>query len=145
MARVLWTVALMAFVVWGATSAPGHPFSWTMYSGSSKAFLWLGEGQSVHVAAYEELHLAPDNHYLSVTDLQKLVAERGDLPPLGTLQGFVIGSKGSWLFTSNADSGRLTWGRLSQSPGSPRSPGPSGDQDLLALSKAVGRLGCRQA
>lgn len=142
MARVLWTVALTAFVVWGVTTAPGRPFSWTMYSGSSKAFLWIGEGQDVHVAAYEELCLAPDNHYLSVADLRRLVAERGRPPSLHGLQGFVIGSRGGWIVTSADGSGRLRWGRLPQSPQQSGSPG---NEDLLALSKAVGRLGCRRA
>src|SRR5437867_4008548 len=94
MAKVLWTVALAAFVAWGATVKPGRPFSWTMYSGSSKAFLWIGEGKGRHVARYEELRLAPDNHYLSVADLQALVSGRSDLD---SLQGFVIGSHGRWF------------------------------------------------
>jgi len=133
MAKVLWTVALAAFVAWGATVKPGRPFSWTMYSGSSKAFLWIGEGKGRHVARYEELRLAPDNHYLSVADLQALVSGRSDLD---SLQGFVIGSHGSWFVTNEAEPGRLAWRRLSELPA---------NGDLLALSKALGRAGCRQA
>ena len=73
-------VVLVACVAWGATTRPGRPFSWTMYSGSSKAFLWTETDASPHVASYESLRLAPDSHYLSEADLRRLLAE-AEAPP----------------------------------------------------------------
>ena len=91
-------VVLAAAVLWGATASPGRPFSWTMFSGSSKAFLWLRE-QPPRLASTDDLHLTPDSHYLLQRDLQRL-AEAGALP---ALDGVIVGSRGSWAVACDGE------------------------------------------
>lgn len=97
-------VVLAAAVVWGATAKPGRPFSWTMFSGSSKAFLWLREQPPRRLATTDLLHLTPDSHYLLERDLQHL-AEAQALP---ALDGAIIGSRGSWTVACDGDAGLRT-------------------------------------
>lgn len=106
--RVIDAVASIAVlataVVWGATTRPGYPLSWTMFSGSSKAFLWLRKQPARRFASTDDLHLTPDSHYLLEADLQRLAAA-GALPPL---EGLIVGSRGSWKVTFDADAGLRT-------------------------------------
>lgn len=94
-------VVLAIAVLWGATARPGRPFSWTMFCGSSKAFLWLGEQWPPRWALTDDLHLTPDSHYLLKRDLQHL-AEAGALP---ALDGMIVGSRGSWTVACDGEGG----------------------------------------
>jgi hypothetical protein len=101
MTELLSVAVLAAAVAWGALRAPGRPFSWTMFSGSSKAFLWTaGDGGRPRLATHDELRLAPDAHYLRATDLREL-AQSG-LPPLN---GLIVASSGSCVVSHNAAGG----------------------------------------
>ncbi len=91
--------ALAMAVVWGVTARPGRPFSWTMFSGSSKAFLWLRDGSRRRLASTDDLHLTPDSHYLLESDLKQL-AQAGALP---VLDGLILGSRGSWKVACDTD------------------------------------------
>jgi hypothetical protein len=128
--RVISAIAavtvLAIAVVWGATARPGRPFSWTMFSGSSKAFLWLGVGPARRLASMDDLHLTPDSHYLLEGDLQRLAAA-GALP---ALDGLIVGSRGSWKVACDGD------GRLHTEPIDP-------DDDLAQLAAAL-RRACPQ-
>jgi hypothetical protein len=103
MIGVFASVALAVAVVWGARARPGRPFSWTMFSGSSKAFLWLRE-QPPRLASTDDLRLTPDSHYLLERDLQRL-AEAGALP---ALDGLILGSRGSWTVACDGEGGLRT-------------------------------------
>jgi hypothetical protein len=92
-------VVLAIAVVWGAMARPGLPFSWTMFCGSSKAFLWLREQSSGRWALTDDLHVTPDSHYLLERDLQRL-AEAGALP---ALDGMIVGSRGSWTVACDGE------------------------------------------
>lgn len=116
---------LVIAVVWGATARPGQPFSWTMFSGSSKAFLWLRE-QPQRTASTDDLHLTPDSHYLLERDLQRL-AEAAALP---ALDGVIVGSRGSWTVASDSE------GDLSTQP-------VDRDDELVHLASAL-RRACPQ-
>jgi len=120
-------VVLVACVAWGATTRPGRPFSWTMYSGSSKAFLWTETDASLHVASYESLRLAPDSHYLSEADLRRLLAE-AEAPP--GLHGLIIGSRTSWSVATGADPHCLASVALAEHAALPE------------LAEALRRFGC---
>lgn len=63
-----------------------------MYSGSSKALLHVREGDGSRPATHDELGLSPDAHYLLEAHLRAM-AESGGLP---TLDGMIVGSRGSW-------------------------------------------------
>ena len=93
-------VALATAVAWGALASPGRPFSWTMFSGSSKAFLWLRE-RPPRPASTDDLHVTPDSHYLLERDLQRLAAA-GELP---ALDGVIVGSRGSWMVACDGEGG----------------------------------------
>ncbi|HEV7806171.1 MAG TPA: hypothetical protein VGO80_10145 [Solirubrobacteraceae bacterium] len=97
-------VVLATAVVWGVMARPGRPFSWTMFSGSSKAFLWLCEQPPGRSATTDDLHLTPDSHYLLERDLQRL-AEARSLP---ALDGLIVGSLGSWTVTCDGEGGLRT-------------------------------------
>lgn len=118
-------LALVAGVVWGVAARPGLPFSWTMFSGSSKAFLWLDEPRQSHVATPDELRLTPDSHYLLAADLERL-AEAGALP---ALHGLVVGSRGSRRVAYDASLGL-------------RSGPVERDDDLAELVAALRRHAC---
>lgn len=113
-------VVLALAVVWGAIARPGRPFSWTMFCGSSKAFLWLREYPSGRLALPDDLHLTPDSHYLLERDLQRL-AEAGALP---ALDGMIVGSRGSWTVACDGK-GRLRTERIDS------------DDELVQLASAL--------
>jgi hypothetical protein len=121
-------LVLAAAVIWGATATPGRPYSWTMYSGSSKAFLWLADQPVRSCATTDALRLTPDSHYLREADLRRLAAD-GELP---AVDGLIIGSHGSWKVVCNADTGLHTE-RLSR------------DEDLAELAAALRRTACPQS
>ncbi len=114
-------VLLATAVAWGALTSPGRPFSWTMFSGSSKAFLWLDE-RPPRLASPDDLHLTPDSHYLLERDLQRL-AETGELP---ALDGVIVGSRGSCTVASDGEAGLRT---------EPLDPG----DELVQLASALRR------
>lgn len=93
MVRAVGAGLLVAFVVWGWRAEPGKPFSWAMFSGSSKGFLFAGTGESQRIPTFEELRLAPDSHYLLLPDLGALMAEPTAPQPL---DGLIVGTRGSW-------------------------------------------------
>jgi hypothetical protein len=78
-------VLLLAFVWWGAKADPGRLFSWAMYSGSAKGFLWTEVSGTPRTIRYEELRLSPESHYLPLPQLRQLIAHR---PPPVPLRGF---------------------------------------------------------
>jgi hypothetical protein len=121
-------LVLTAAVIWGATVAPGRPFSWTMYSGSSKTFLWLSDQPARLWASTDALRLTPDSHYLLEADLRRLAAD-GELP---AVDGLIVGSRGSWKVACDADRGLQTE-RISR------------DEDLAELVAALRRTACRQS
>jgi hypothetical protein len=93
MAELLVLAALAAFVVWGATISPHRRFSWAMYSGSTKAFLWITGEDGPRPARPEDLRLSPDNHLLTLPDLARILDD-GPAPPL---QGLIIGYTGNYF------------------------------------------------
>ena len=118
---------LFGLVVWGATIVPGRAFSWAMFSGSSKPFLWTDVDGATRVPTFEELRLAPDSHYLVLADLHELVKEEGFPVPL---HGLIIGTRGSWqVEVGDGDHG------LTERPVQP------GDE-LTLLADTLRRLGC---
>jgi hypothetical protein len=119
-------VVLVTAVVWGAMTRPGRPFSWTMFCGSSKAFLWLREQPPRRLALTDDLHLTPDSHYLLERDLRRL-AEAGTLP---ALDGLILGSRGSWTVACDGEGGLRT---------DPVDP----DDELVQLASAL-RRACPQ-
>jgi hypothetical protein len=93
MVRAVIVALLAAFVVWGVRVPPGRPFSWAMYSGSSKHFLFIERDGQLRVPTFEQLRLAPDSHYLVLGDVQALAAEPSTPRPL---TGLIVGTRGSW-------------------------------------------------
>ena len=128
MIGLVLVAVLVAFVAWGATTRPGQPFSWTMYSGSSKAFLWPETDASSHLASYESLRLAPDSHYLREADLRRLLAE-AEAPP--GVHGLIIGSRTSWSVATEVDPHHLATVALAEHAALPE------------LAEALRRFGCR--
>jgi hypothetical protein len=100
MIRIVALGLLLLFVVWGATRPPGRPFSWTMFSGSSKAFLWEPGERGPRFTGADELRLAPDAHYLSPAELDRLCA--GSRVPI-RVEGLVISSWGNWFVSNEGD------------------------------------------
>ena len=96
---IVAVAALAMAVVWGVAAPPGRPFSWTMFSGSSKALLWLRDGSRRRLASTDDLHLTPDSYYLLESDLKQL-ARAGALP---VLDGLILGSRGSWKVACDTD------------------------------------------
>ncbi|ATB33809.1 hypothetical protein [Melittangium boletus] len=95
---------LALFVLWGATTRPTRPFSWGMYSSSTKGFLWTeGEG-GPRIPSYAELRLAPDSHSLSLEELRRMVEQT---PPSIAFKGFIIGSGGHWSVVYDPEQRRL--------------------------------------
>ncbi|WP_157882067.1 hypothetical protein [Streptomyces rubellomurinus] len=88
-------VLLGLFVRWGVRTSPHRPFSWGMYSGSSKGFLWTsGEGDGRRrPVCHHELGLAPEGHLLTLTELHRLL---GTTAPQVRFEGLIIGSTGDW-------------------------------------------------
>ncbi|MGH8906737.1 MAG: hypothetical protein ACRD0K_09520 [Egibacteraceae bacterium] len=121
---------LVLFVAWGATADPGRPFSWAMYSGSSKGFFWTDADGCPRVPGYDEMRLAPDSHYLSLSDLQGLTSG-GSAPVPVPVEGLIIGSRGNWLVAYDGQHLRAT-------------PVPDGEE-LDALAQALRRLECPRA
>ena len=93
MAELLVLLALAAFVAWGATISPRRRFSWAMYSGSTKGFLWIIGENGPRPARPEDLRLSPDNHLLTLPDLAR-VLDDGGAPPL---RGLIIGYTGNYV------------------------------------------------
>jgi hypothetical protein len=118
---IVAAVLLVAAVVGGVLAKPGRPFSWTMFCGSSKAFVWLRE-RPPRLASTDDLHLTPDSHYLLERDLQRL-AEVGALP---ALDGVIVGSRGSWAAACDGE------GVLRTEPMDP-------DDELTQLASALRR------
>jgi hypothetical protein len=87
-------VLLLVFVGWGAKADAGRLFSWAMYSGSAKGFLWTEVSGTPRTLSYEELRLSPESHYLPLSQLRQLIAHR---PPPVPLRGLLIGSQENWL------------------------------------------------
>ncbi|MEU2393409.1 hypothetical protein [Streptomyces sp. NPDC007369] len=104
-------VALLApFVVWGALTPPDRPFSWGMYSASSKAYLWHGDGRAGGtVLSTRQLGLSPEGHFLTLRDLRPLFADGESRTPLW---GYVIGSDGGWQVRYTPADRRLYLARL---------------------------------
>ncbi|KIQ65563.1 hypothetical protein TR51_17140 [Kitasatospora griseola] len=101
--------ALVPFVVWGVRTSPHRLFSWGMYSGSSKGFVWIQHEGRIRPLAVEELRLAPGSHYLNVHELRHLLA-RAD--PDTPLNGLIIGSDGGWELHYDPAARRLRLARL---------------------------------
>ncbi|MCC3776054.1 hypothetical protein [Streptomyces sp. UNOB3_S3] len=99
---------LAAFVVWGVRISPNRPFSWGMYSGSSKGYLWSGPDDAT-VLPPHRLLIAPSGHYLTVPDLRNLLAEAGFGMPL---RGLIVGSDGGWQVEYDPVRHRLRLARL---------------------------------
>lgn len=118
-------VALALFVAWGSLTSPHRPFSWGMYSGSAKAFLWTELPDHPRVLGYDELGLAPDSHFLSLPELRKL-ADQKPLP--APAHGLIVGYRYNWLVTG-------TGGRAFRVTG-PLPPGAELDQ-LVALLRRL--------
>lgn len=100
MIELLLLALLLAFVAWGATTDPSRLFSWAMYSGSAKGFLWTEVSGTPRTVSYDELGLSPESHYLPLPQLRQLITHR---PPPVPLQGLLIGSAGNWLVTYHED------------------------------------------
>ncbi len=103
MTEVVALVVLAVWVVWGATMAPGRRYSWSMFSGSSKAFLWLRDERAARWATMDELRLGPQAHYLRESDL-RLLAQEG----LPALDGLVVGTRGSCTVSLDETEGLVT-------------------------------------
>jgi hypothetical protein len=93
-------VLLGLFVLWGVRTSPHRRFSWGMYSGSSKGFLWTTTPADPDAAEarcrpvrHLELGLAPESHLLNLVELHRLLAVTS--PELG-FDGLIIGSTGYW-------------------------------------------------
>lgn len=129
MLELIAMTLLLLFVIWGATTDPGRPFSWAMYSGSSKAFFWIDVDGCPRVPSHDELRLAPDSHYLSLSDLRRVVNERGTPVPL---RGLIIGSGGNWLVAYDGDQQRLSSASL------------TGGEELDLLVAALRRCECQE-
>lgn len=97
-------VLLTPFVAWAAWTHPHHPFSWGMYSESSKGFLWTETGGVLRVPSHRELRLAPESHFLTLPTLRRLLAEADPAMPL---EGLIIGSVGSCRVRYDSDHRRL--------------------------------------
>jgi len=119
---------LVLFVGWGALTRPTRPFSWGMYSGSTKFFLWTeGEG-GPRIPTYAELRLAPDGHSLSLDELRRMIEQ---LPPSLPLKGLIIGSGGHWSVVYEPVQRRLVTERLAEG------------SELRHLAEALRRLPVR--
>jgi hypothetical protein len=85
---------LLIGVLWGAIATPGLPFTWTMYSGSSKALLHIRHRDGSRPATQDELGLSPEAHYLLEAHLRAMA--ESSAPALPALDGMIVGSRGSW-------------------------------------------------
>ena len=94
MVEFISLVLLMLFVGWGARTSPNRSFSWGMYSGSTKGFLWTEAAGSPRVLNHDEIRLAPDSHFMSMPELRRLMSQGNRQI---SLHGLVIGSSGNWL------------------------------------------------
>ncbi|MFE5586340.1 hypothetical protein [Kitasatospora sp. NPDC056531] len=115
-------VLLALFVGWGVRTSPHRPFSWGMYSGSTKGFLWTPAepGGRPRPVRHQELGLAPDGHLLLVRELHRALAATE--PPL-RFDGLIIGSEGNWRVHYDGqaqDGGRLYAARLASGTGHTR-------------------------
>ena len=124
MTELVALAVLAVFVVWGATIDPRRPFSWAMFSGSSKGFLWLRGDPVSRWASVDDLRLAPAAHYLRESDLRALVDE--GVPPL---DGLIVGTRGSLTVTYDPAEGIVT-------------KTIDGDDVLLHLAAALRRYEC---
>lgn len=97
-------VLLVLFVGWGVRTDPHRPFSWGMYSESSKGFLWTEAGGVPRVPPHRELRLAPESHFLTLPTLRRMLAEADPAMPL---EGLIIGSAGSCRVCYDSDRRRL--------------------------------------
>ena len=103
MVEFILLVLLILFVGWGARTSPNRSFSWGMYSGSTKGFLWTEVAGSPRVLNYDEVRLAPDSHFMSVSELRRLM-NQGNWQI--SLHGLIIGSSGNWLVRYDGDTSR---------------------------------------
>src|ERR1700722_20738800 len=115
---------LVGFVTWGATTTPGRPFSWAMYAGSSKGFLWIEDQGEHRWASLEDIRLAPDAYFLRSADLKRLLHDCR----LPSLQGVLIGYHGTWKVHYEATKRRLSLEAV----------GPT--EDLRALAGGLRRV-----
>ena len=127
MTCIVLLLALPAFVAWGALARPKRQFTWAMFSRSTKAFLWVQDGRRYRALRHEEVSLAPDGHFLTLTDAYRLLSGRADVPPV---RGFVIGHHGNWFLRYDTEVGKLAAGKV-----------PSGTE-LAHLADVMRRLTC---
>jgi hypothetical protein len=93
-------VVLLLFVGWGARISPDQSFSWGMYSRSTKGFLWAEVAGVPRALNYDEVRLAPDSHFMSVSELRRLVSQGNQQV---SFHGLIIGSSGNWLVRYDGD------------------------------------------
>jgi len=91
---------LVPFVCWGARTSPNRSFSWGMYSGSTKCFLWTEVAGVPRALNHDEVRLAPDSHFMSAPELRRLMSQGNQKI---SLNGLIIGSSGNWLIRYNGD------------------------------------------
>ncbi|MEU9016934.1 hypothetical protein [Actinomadura sp. NPDC048394] len=105
MAALLSLLPLALFIVWGATTNPRRPFSWGMYSASTKGFLWTETRDGPRPITHAQLGLTPDSHYLAPDDVAHLFGQADDLPPI---RGLIIGPQGGWTVAYDPDRSSIT-------------------------------------
>lgn len=125
MIELVALVVLVISAAWGVTATPDRRLTWAMYSGSSKAFLWL-RGERARWASMDELRLVPEAFYLREADLE-LLAQEG----LPALDGLIVGTRGSLTVACDAIEGLVT------------TP-VQGDEALVLLAAAIRRYECPQ-
>ncbi|MEW1659188.1 hypothetical protein [Streptomyces sp. NPDC093707] len=112
-------VLLVLFVVWGVRTSPHRPFSWGMYSGSSKGFLWTRaetDGARWRPVRHRELGLEPEGHLLNVPELHRLL---GTTAPPVRFDGLITGSAGDWRIRYEGGEPGGPAGRLYAAPLTP--------------------------
>jgi hypothetical protein len=102
-------LVLVSCVGWGAWTHPHRPFSWGMYSESSKGYLWVEVDGEPRPISHTELRLAPGSHFLTLPTLRRFLA---DTDPSIPLRGLIIGSAGSYHVRYDPDRHRLGVTRL---------------------------------
>lgn len=122
-------LALAASVAWGATISPRRMFSWAMYSGSTKPFLWITEDGATRLARPGDLRLSPENHLLTLPDLARVLDADEPTP---AIEGLIIGYTGNYAVRYDPSRPRqLARARLADGT------------ELERLADALRRLPCR--